>query len=648
MDVHDRGRNRHSAAPRRPFATDIAIELFTRMPARMTSRACVAHVPLLILLGIVSTLTTACSRQASANAAIGEHAATASSVDAAAQQAPLPHISPGIPLDLRHVDTGSPEFARFKRWVDTAVAGDPGYAFSAYDAALLYRLSPSKQSREHYCDLAVTMVEHEVADAEIAIEAGRAPDIAGDSYLDVGPRIADLAMTLDTCRAQIGDAQTGRWSAYAEEAVWNVWHPLRARWGVLPHPWTGWSVDNPGNNYYYSFVEATLYWALASGSDEWMRFLHEEKLPPLQAYFTTLPGGGSLEGTGYGASHMRLFALYRLWRDATGEDIANANPHANDSIAYWVHATVPTLDRFAPIGDQSRNSIPELYDYHRRLVLEARALSNDTQSQTLASWWLHHIAINRMSNGFNTRHDLLPAGDAKASAPTTLFHHAEGTGHLFARSGWDKDAMWLAFVAGPYNESHAHQEQGGFTLFARDWLAVTENIWTHSGIQQGTDTNNVLRFERDTPMSGQCNAPADDRVVHQCAPSLSRMVVTPGVDGTLRVDADLTAAYSDNTLVRAWTRRLDFGGRRLRVEDHFAVAADTRAVFQLNLPVEPTIDGQQAVAGRLRIKVIAPADARLHTLDWRSIDSEEFRSGWRLDISGGTETYVIELEEVSS
>jgi hypothetical protein len=567
----------------------------------------------------------ACGQQPSAHASAA--ADTENTAAAVESRAPLARIAPGIPLDLNYIDRKSPAFTRFRRWVDSAVAGDPGYAFSAYDAALLYRLDPQKK----YCTLAVTMIEREVADVEIRI--------AGDSYLDVGPRIAALSMTLDICKAEIDDAQRARWSSYAEQAVWNVWHYLRAHWGGRPRPWTGWSVDNPGNNYHYSFIEATLYWALASGNNEWMRFLHEEKIPPLKAYFATLPGGGSLEGTGYGAAHMRLFALYRLWRDATGEDIANANPHADDSIAYWTHATVPTMDRFAPIGDQSRSSIPEIYDYHRRLVLEARALSKVPGSQALASWWLHHISIPRMSNGFNTLHDLLPAGGADATAPSALFHHAEGTGHLFARSGWDKDAMWLGFVAGPYNESHAHQEQGGFTLFARDWLTVTENIWTHSGIQQGTETHNVLRFERDT---------SDQRVIRQHQPGTSRMTITPGADGALHIDADLTGAYGSDAPVRGWTRTLDFAGRKLRVEDRFAIEQGNRAVFQLNLPVEPRIDGLTATAGRLRVRVIAPADAILTKLDWRSVDSEEFRSGWRLDIAGGTETYVVELEEASN
>jgi hypothetical protein len=585
-----------------------------------------------VIACVFSISTAACGQQQNAQATAGDTEGRSAAIES---RPPLTPIQPGIPLDLDYVDRTSPAFARFKRWVDSAVAGEPDYGFSAYDAAWLYRLDPHKP----YCDLAVTMTEREVADAEAAIAHGDAPEIAGDSYLDVGPRIAALSMTLDTCKKQIDDAQRKRWSAYAEQAVWNVWHNLRAHWGERPRPWTGWSTDNPGNNYYYSFVEATLYWALASGDNDWMRFLYDEKMPPLQAYFATLPGGGSLEGTGYGAAHMRLFAIYRLWRDATGDDIANANPHADDSIAYWVHATVPTMDRFAPIGDQSRSSIPEIYDYHRRLVLEARALSKNAKTQALASWWLHRIPIAQMGSGFNTLHDLLPAGDADAHAPTTLFHHAEGTGHLFVRSGWDQDALWLAFVAGPFNESHAHEEQGGFTLFARDWLTVTENIWTHSGIQQGTETQNVLRFERDA---------ADKRIVHQRRPSTSRMTVTPGADGALHVDAELTDAYGDDSPVRHWTRALDFAKRRLQVEDRFSADPGIRAVFQLNVPVEPTIDGQTATAGRLRVRVIAPAKASLTKHDWRSVDSEEFRSGWRLDIAGGTEAYVVELEDTSN
>src|SRR3546814_20063709 len=99
-----------------------------------------------------------------------------------------------------------------------------------------------------------------------------------------------------------------------------------------------------------------------------------------------------------------------------------------------------------------------------------------------------------MNNGFNRRDALLPDGNGR-TPPAELLYHAKGTGNLFARTDWSRTAMWVAFSAGAYNESHAHKDQGGFTLFANDWLAVTENIWSHSGIQQGTETHNRVRSE---------------------------------------------------------------------------------------------------------------------------------------------------------
>ena len=166
-----------------------------------------------------------------------------------------------IDLDLTYVDRNSTAYTRFKSWVDSAVAGNIGYAFEATDAAMMYQLTGSTA----YCDLAIRLVEQQVSAAEAAITAGRNPEVAGDSYLEVGPMISDLAQTLDSCASRIPAQQQQRWSAYAEQTIWNVWNYGSARWGNRAAPWTGWSVDNPGNNYHYSFLTATAYWALTNG-----------------------------------------------------------------------------------------------------------------------------------------------------------------------------------------------------------------------------------------------------------------------------------------------------------------------------------------------------------------------------------------------
>ncbi len=552
--------------------------------------------------------------------------AVAAAVLAAAFVAPS---RAAITIDLSYVDQQSPQFQRFRDWVDLAVDGNPDYGFSATDAAYMYRITGESQ----YATLAVQTVEDQVTAAEAAIAGGNAPDVAGDSYLYVGDMIGDLAITYDWCSSFLTADQRARWSAYAEQAVYNVWNPDQAQWGGQPFPWSGWAIDDPADNYFYSFMQATMFWTLAEDSAPWMTFLDTVKIPELTAYFAGIDGG-SQEGTGYGLSHKRLFYLYRVWRDSTGVDLANANDHLTDSILWWIHATVPTLDKTAAIGDQARVSEPVIYDYHRALMLEAHRMTLDPIAADNASWWLHSISVQQMESGFNYREDLLPPGPG-GSPPSDLVYHAEATGHLFARSGWDTHALWVEFDAGPYVESHAHQDQGSFTLYQDDWLAVTENIWSHSGIQQGTEVHNVLRFEQDGD------------VVPQVVGTTSTMSVTSAGGGAVQATADLTPAYDGNPAVQSWTRTIDFSGAALFVHDVYTTGANTTATFQIDVPVQPTISGNTARAGNLLITVTSPANATLQAIDWTTVDSD-FNSGWRIDVGGGDGDYEVLFNTVQN
>ena len=532
-------------------------------------------------------------------------------------------------VDLAGVSTSSATYSRFKSWVDAAVNGNPGYDFHPADAAIMFLITRDTR----YCNTGVALVEEQVADAEASIASGSAPDVAHDSYLDVGPMIADLSYVYQACSAQMSASQRQRWSAYAEQAVWNIWNYQSARWGTRSMPWSGWSVDNPGNNYHFSFIEATMTWALASGSRTWFNLLANQKMPAIRAYYAKMPGGGSLEGTGYGVAQRRLFDLHRLWSTSTGTDFSQANTHAALSIPYWVHATVPTRDMFAPIGDQARSSSPDIFDYHRHLVLSARELTYDPALRDMASWWLRNISVSSMSQGSNRRYDaLLPVGSAN-TPPADLHYVAKGTGHVFGRTGWDTNAMWMAFVAGPYNESHAHQDQGSFTLFSRgSWLAVTANIWSDSGINQDTPVHNVVRFERN------------GSIVSQRTSSTSTATVTPGSNGALTINANLTPAYGGNAAVGSWKRRLAFAGRKLNVQDTLVLGSGTSAYFQVNVPVQPTIvDARTIDAGGVRIRVLKPSNPTVTLHNWTS--SGEFGRGWRVDIGGSATAYEVELTE---
>ncbi|MGE0762771.1 MAG: hypothetical protein AB7N80_05790 [Bdellovibrionales bacterium] len=545
---------------------------------------------------------------------------------------PPPNVTDGLKLNVSYVDQTSAQFVTFKGVVDAAMAGNPDYGFEPQHAALMFRIT----GETRYCDYAIEFAEtcpsrYEdatcgVRGAEAAIAAGNRPRVSGDSYLEVGPIVGSLALTYSWCGNRMSNEQKARWANYINQAIFNVWHPEEATWGGRAATWSGWSINNPGNNYYYSFLEATMYWALATNDTALLNFLRDNKLKALTDYYALIPGGGSLEGTGYGAAHMRLFHLYQVWKDSTGQDLSQVSSHLNDSIRYWVHATTPNRAYYAPIGDLARSSFPDLFDYHRRIVLEARHLTPNVELQNLASWWLNHISVPRMSRRIDSQWDLLPAGTNMAAAPNEpLVYRATGVGRIFARTGWDTGALWMTFGAGPYNESHAHQDQGSFELANNNWLAVTNNIYSASGIEQATDYQNIVRFVQNGNLVPQREGTTSTMVVNQMAPT-----------GELDVTANLTPAYGANAPVQNWVRNVRFAARRLTVTDQFALGANTQGIFQVHVPVQPVVNGNVVTAGALRITVLSPANPTITVVN---------QGRFRVDIAGGTVGYTVELTD---
>jgi len=174
-------------------------------------------------------------------------------------------------------------------------------------------------------------------------------------------------------------------------------------------------------------------------------------------------------------------------------------------------------------------------------------------------------------------------------------------------------------VAGPYDQSHAHQDQGSFTFFKGDWLAVTQNIWSHSGIHQETEVHNVLRFVRGGAI-----------IPRNPSESVSSSMTYTNNAGLVTVSANLANAYSQSAaFVQGWTRKLEFQGDVLRIEDRCTVASGVQPVFQLQLPSEPIVqpDGS-IVAGGLRV---VPLHAI--TVAVVSLADAEFSGGYRLELS---------------
>jgi hypothetical protein len=292
---------------------------------------------------------------------------------------------------------------RFVAAVDEYVAKDDLWGFQAWNASLMGQLTADPK----YCAKSISVVDAQVSAAESAIASGNAPAVAGDSYLEIGIMIGDLAMTYDWCFDSVSSSQRTRWLAYANQAVSNVWHHDTASWGGKAFPWSGWATDDPSDNYYYSFMRATMLLGLAAHgedpkADDWLKQFRETKIlgELVPKFDADLVGGGSREGTGYGVAMNNLWALYDIWHATTGENLASKTPHTRASMVSFVHQMLPTLDRVAPTGDQSRDSTASLFDYHRQYLSELITLYPGDMHAAGAKGLLDNSSVTQMGQGF--------------------------------------------------------------------------------------------------------------------------------------------------------------------------------------------------------------------------------------------------------
>ena len=533
----------------------------------------------------------------------------------------------------------TPAATRFRAMVDSQIAGTPHYAFQPWNAALLGGLGGDAK----YCTYAVAQTDTWVTGEEKLIAAEQNTQVAADSYLEVGDIIGGLAMVYDLCFATVSDGQKARWISYANQAVWNVWHPDDAKWGGTVHKWSGWSIDNPYNNYHYSFLRATMLLGLATHGESpeaagLVDLFRKDKVGKLVTAFQgNLQGGGSREGTGYGTSHRTLFELYDFWEATTGERIWDLSAHTRASLAHLMHATVPTMDRIAPIGDHARDSTAAFFDYHREQVLVLQHLVGADPLGAVAQTFLEGVSVKEMGQYFQYVWDFLYADGAHPKQPLSKLertYYGPGTGVTFFRSSWANDATWGALIGGPYTESHAHHDQGSLLFYKNGWLAYDANISSASGIQQNEELHNLVRLVgpsgtlrmQESKSPGQMIALADNGNVLHWAAKLDALYGNPSVT---RVEREVVFLKPLETFV---------------VFDRIE-AAVTSSVWQLNAPVTPTLAaGKWSIAGAsaagLELFVLRPVAANVTVAGWPSMDSDVM-SGSRLDVSATGHTRFL-------
>ena len=531
--------------------------------------------------------------------------------------------------------SAAPSAVRFKTIVDAQMA-DPTnskyWGFQIWYAALIGQVT----GEATYCRWAVDRTDAFVQSEEALINANQRATVAADSYLGVGPVVGSLSMVYDWCRPQMSAAQRTRWSTYANQAVWNVWNFNSAKWGNAAHPWTGWSVDNPSNNYYYSFLRATMLLGLASVGENpqaqaWLdKFLNEKMLGQLIPTFNRdLEGGGSREGTGYGVALKNLFDLYYLWEKSTGHRLADHTPHTLASIDKMLHDIVPTLTHVAPTGDHARESTGALFDYHREyLQILAHLYPTDAMSG-VAKTLLAKSSVPRMANAFEAWADFIYDTSTITAQPLSRLptaHWGSGTGQFSMRSAWALDATYANLICGPYTESHAHHDQGSFVLFKGGWLATDENIHSHSGLVQEESAHNLVRIEQNGVVVPQ---------TYNSSCKMQALADTPLYSYGLAVS---TPSYAGKAAVQKLEREFLFikPGVVVVLDRVQTSGPGVKRVWTLNLPATPTVVGDRlsisSGANQLDVQRLAPAGLTTQVKSWPQLNADMLR-GARVDVA---------------
>lgn len=498
-----------------------------------------------------------------------------------------------------------------------------GYGYHPSDSAKDFYFTKYEISRQ-----AAIIGWTKFLDAELAkIEAGQSPEIDDDSNLEIGKFIRNGVQTLAWCNPP--QELIDRSVPYLAQAMFNLHNPKLAKWGSVARTWSGWSLSNPWNNYHYSFISATIWWALYTQDTVWMAKARD-MLAKLNESRANAIGGGAMEGTGYGRANAGSYGVARLWEEFTGERHLHLERYAAEDIDYLCNAVWPTgTNMFAP-GDHSNGSPHVLAEGDRDWVYAAANLTRDPVAKAKAAWLLTRMKVTVNANaGYLRYNKSIPITEAPI-AQTALTHRAETVGHYFWRSDWSEDADVLMITAGPNIESHDAHDQGSIWLFSgRQLILGSQNMWTHSGIRQDTQYQNTVVFEHAGEFLKQVRSAAG-RVIPQWVD-----------DNNLVVDMGPCIPSIIKAAGTSWVREYRISGKVITVVDKLTFPSQVKAYRALNTPILPQIIGGNTVLGPVTISGSAPViDWKTQTLP-QSNDYHKAGYGMRIPLVPGINTHTI-------
>ncbi|MBT3379608.1 MAG: DUF4962 domain-containing protein [Lentisphaerae bacterium] len=363
------------------------------------------------------------------------------------------------------------------------------------------------------------------------------------------------------------------------------------------------------NHYWFAHLALTLGAAALVGdnpvADQWLAWSWD-RFERIALSFST--DGGFHEGPAYWDFSMPTLYMYvDLYESLTGRGVPGMDAGLAGQGTFRIHHVLPGLHESAPLEDTKvhiKTSSPALYRWEAQRfsnpVLQGAAacLSRGPSSSKLALLWYDE--------------ELNPAANPLARIP--LAQHYPDIDTAFARTSWDADATYAAFVCRPlgghrYAElcdrfgiggtGHNHPAQGHFLLFGRGEVLAADPGYTY---KKETRNHNTILVDG----KGQYG---DGEMWPRPQPGRAHITAFAHKNDMVVVTGDATSAYPAELGLRRFERTLVVAGPDLAlVYDRLGADAPRTFSWLLHHWGESTPEGND------RVLAVGDARCRLHPL----------------------------------
>jgi hypothetical protein len=359
--------------------------------------------------------------------------------------------------------TPTDDWTEFKELIDRGIS----YPTQAWHWALIYMMNHDPS----YAQEAINQT------MDAIINAPR--DGFNKNYLNANDVIRRVTLVYDWLYDLLTPQQRATMRDYVNMLLTEIWNPFDNE----TNTWSGWGINNPGNNFYYEFILCTTLAGIA--------FAYDNPNPPTLPFNGTdytdilefldaklnqqaIPEWLNLHGRGGGwheGSHYMLTALRKFYeallvlRDAGGTDYFTTLNFPRENTLFQIYIIQPGRKVVSPGGDMAMDAAGSINAYERQVwYLLADGLQGTPESEYI-EYVIHNVPVTPSFNYQVTwAHRFLlynPNLPMRNFNQLPLSYFANGLGWVNSRSSW-ADLQQLRKTAGApaFRPEFFHHLQG--------------------------------------------------------------------------------------------------------------------------------------------------------------------------------------------